>query len=56
MLAVDVQCQLIIFELLGGKTVNSKRPGEPDVTFANIRKIKKLNWKPVALRMVLNYF
>ncbi len=37
-----------ICKLLGGKTVKiPKRPGEPDVTFANIRKIKKeLNWKP----------
>lgn len=34
--------------LLGGESVNiPKRPGEPDCTFANIAKIKKLlNWKP----------
>ena len=42
MLAVDVQCQLSIFVLLGGKTVKiPKRPGKPDVKFTNIRKIKK---------------
>ena len=37
-----------ICKLLGGKTVKiPKRPGEPDVTFANISKIKKeLRWKP----------
>ncbi len=37
-----------ICKLLGGKTVKiPKRPGEPDITFANISKIKKeLKWKP----------
>ncbi len=37
-----------IIKLLGGKTVKiPKRPGEPDITFANIEKIKKkLKWKP----------
>ena len=37
-----------IVKLLKGKTVKiPKRPGEPDTTFADIRKIKrKLNWKP----------
>ena len=37
-----------IVELLGGdKTFVPKRPGEPDITFADISKIKNdLNWKP----------
>ena len=37
-----------IIKLLKGKKVNiPKRPGEPDCTFADIKKIKKhLNWKP----------
>ena len=37
-----------IAKLIGGKTINiPKRPGEPDITQANISKIKKhLNWKP----------
>lgn len=37
-----------IIKLLGGKSVKiPKRPGEPDITFANINKIKrKLKWKP----------
>ena len=37
-----------IVKLLGGRKVFiPKRPGEPDVTFADIRKIKKeVNWKP----------
>tara|TARA_X000000368_G_C23015852_1_gene705660 strand:+ start:595 stop:1578 length:984 start_codon:yes stop_codon:yes gene_type:complete len=37
-----------IAKLLGGRKVFiPKRPGEPDVTFADIRKIKKeVNWKP----------
>ena len=37
-----------IIKLLKGKSIKiPKRPGEPDVTFANIKKIKKqLNWKP----------
>ena len=37
-----------IAKLLGGKKIFiPKRPGEPDVTFANIQKIKKeVNWKP----------
>ena len=37
-----------IISLLGGKKVKiPKRPGEPDITFANIKKIKKkLKWKP----------
>lgn len=37
-----------IVKLLKGNTVKiPKRPGEPDVTFADIRKIKRnLNWKP----------
>ena len=35
-------------KLLGGKKIYiPKRPGEPDCTFADISKIKKLlNWKP----------
>ena len=39
---------LKIIELLKGRKVHiKKRPGEPDCTFADIRKIKqKLNWKP----------
>ena len=39
---------LKIIELLKGEKVHiKKRPGEPDCTFADIRKIKqKLNWKP----------
>lgn len=38
-----------IAKLIGGKKVFlPKRPGEPDVTFADIRKIKRLlNWKPM---------
>lgn len=37
-----------IIEILKGPSVKiPKRPGEPDCTFANIKKIKKeLNWKP----------
>jgi len=37
-----------LVELLGGeKTYIPKRPGEPDCTYADISKIKKLlNWKP----------
>ena len=37
-----------IVKLLGCKSINiPKRPGEPDLTSANINKIKKeLNWKP----------
>ena len=37
-----------IVKLLGCRSVNiPKRPGEPDLTSANITKIKKeLNWKP----------
>lgn len=37
-----------IVKLLGCKSINiPKRPGEPDLTSANITKIKKeLNWKP----------
>ena len=37
-----------IAKLLGGKKIFiPKRPGEPDVTFANIKMIKKeVNWKP----------
>ena len=37
-----------LVELLGGKiTYIPKRPGEPDCTYANISKIKKLlNWSP----------
>ena len=35
--------------LLGGKKIYiPKRPGEPDITFANIRRIKKeIQWKPL---------
>ena len=37
-----------IVKLLGGKkTYLPKRPGEPDITWSNIKKAKKiLNWKP----------
>jgi UDP-glucose 4-epimerase len=37
-----------LISLLGGETVHMpKRPGEPDCTFADIRKVKKLiNWEP----------
>ena len=37
-----------IANLLGGKKTRiPKRPGEPDITFANISKIKrKTGWKP----------
>ena len=37
-----------IVKLLGGKKIFiPKRPGEPDITFADIKKIKKeVNWKP----------
>ncbi len=37
-----------LVKILGGKKIYiPKRPGEPDVTFADIRKIKKLlKWKP----------
>jgi UDP-glucose 4-epimerase len=37
-----------IVKLLGGKKIYiPKRPGEPDITFADIKKIKKLtNWMP----------
>ena len=37
-----------LVELLKGDVINiSKRPGEPDCTWANISKIKKmLNWEP----------
>ena len=38
----------MICKLLNGNIINiPKRPGEPDITFADIKKIKKeLNWKP----------
>ncbi|MGD0074502.1 MAG: SDR family oxidoreductase [Candidatus Binataceae bacterium] len=38
-----------LVELLGGEKVHiPKRPGEPDCTFADIRKIKRLlNWAPL---------
>ena len=38
----------LLTELLKGKIINiPKRPGEPDCTFADITKIKKLlNWEP----------
>ena len=34
--------------MLGGKKIHiPKRPGEPDCTFANIKKIKKdIKWQP----------
>ena len=37
-----------IIKYLGGEYIKiPKRPGEPDITFANISKIKsELNWKP----------
>ena len=37
-----------IVQILGGKkTYVPKRPGEPDCTFADMKKIKKmLKWKP----------
>lgn len=37
-----------IVDILGGSTIHiPKRPGEPDITFADISKIKKmLDWKP----------
>ena len=37
-----------ITKLLGGKKINiPKRPGEPNITFADIKKIKKkIKWKP----------
>lgn len=37
-----------LVELIGGEKINiPKRPGEPDITFADIAKIKKLlNWSP----------
>jgi len=37
-----------VVKLLGGKKIYiPKRPGEPDCTFADIKKIKKyLNWSP----------
>ena len=50
-----------IVKLLKGKRVKiPKRPGEPDITFANIKKIKKvLNWKPrikieIGIKKLLN--
>ena len=38
-----------LVKLIGGKKINiPKRPGEPDMTFADIKKVKnKLKWKPV---------
>ena len=38
-----------IVELLGGKKIYiPKRPGEPETTFADIRRIKKdIKWKPL---------
>ena len=36
-----------IAKLIGGKKYLFKRPGEPDRSVANIKKIKReLNWKP----------
>ena len=36
-----------IVKLLKGKVVKiPKRPGEPDITYADIRKIKKTKWRP----------
>ena len=43
----------LLAELLGGETVHiPKRPGEPDVTFADISRISEvLNWRPkISLR------
>ena len=38
----------LLVKLLGGESVNiPKRPGEPDCTFADVKKITSLlNWKP----------
>ena len=51
-----------IVKLLKGKKVKiPKRPGEPDITFANIKKIKKaLKWKPrikieIGIKKLLNH-
>jgi len=51
-----------IIKLLKGKKVKiPKRPGEPDITFANIKKIKKaLKWKPrikieIGIKKLLNH-
>jgi len=50
-----------IVEILGGSKIKiPKRPGEPDCTFADIKKIRKeLNWKPKisiqnGIRLLLN--
>jgi UDP-glucose 4-epimerase len=51
-----------IIKLLKGKRVKiPKRPGEPNITFANIKKIKKaLKWKPrikieIGIKKLLNH-
>jgi UDP-glucose 4-epimerase len=42
-----IQVKTIIKYLKGDYVKIPKRPGEPDITFADIKKIKKeLNWKP----------
>ena len=42
-----VSINYIVKLLKGKKIFIKKRPGEPDITFADIKKIKKiLNWKP----------
>ena len=43
------QSILKLIKLIGGKYIKiPKRPGEPDVTWANIKKIKNVTgWKPI---------
>jgi UDP-glucose 4-epimerase len=56
-----VSVNYIIKLLKGNKVKIPKRPGEPDITFANIKKIKKaLKWKPrikieIGVKKLLNH-
>jgi len=56
-----VSVNYIIKLLKGNKVKIPKRPGEPDITYANIKKIKKaLNWKPrikieIGIKKLLNH-
>ena len=48
-----------LVELLDGPSINiPKRPGEPDITFADITKIKELlGWTPlITFENGVNYF
>lgn len=58
----SVSVNYIVKQLQGSKVFIKKRPGEPDITFANIAKIKKkLNWRPKVtiekgIKIILNNY